>query len=327
MPTAAATTTPRRTSTAARPRPALFQLHGHAVSLLVEPPAARSAALAVLDPLLVPALPAGTNVEVEGLVLPYDEREVLRRVSADARPVIEGEPQYDPAVELYRSPDAARWWLVDGRWGLCEIDLLARSFRSFVLPEPAVDAVRLFEQCVYWPLAQLLRGGGLHLIPGLGLARNGRGALILCRGDLDREARAAKRRGVDVLGQRWVALRETPDGTGAVLLPVPGRCLNDAGRYGDASSRTTSPGAGLDLVLVADPMRRGTAGESPLTTAEALRRVKDAWPLPPLHNAGPAATFPARLARNRPVHRCHLDRAGTGLLDLVLGPAATRRAA
>ena len=318
-------------------RPALFALHGHGFSLLVAPPALRDAALALLVDHAENELPFPPAAE--GRVLPYDEAAVMRHVSADAVPVTEGDAAFHPMLELFRSRDGGRWWLVDERWGLCEVDLVRRRWHSYVLPEPPVDAVRLVEATVFWPLAQLLRGRGLHLIPAAAVAlprRDGgnRGVVILAPGGADREVTAARDFGLRVVGQRWTALREEADGTISAL-GLPGRTPDAAGAAGgwaDAAAGNRCPHATAELLLVADPMRRAQAGSVRAPAGEATDLVRAAWPMPAIGPAGGANPLPARLARACQVHRVHLGRDGGELCRLLVGdrPAAAdpaRRAA
>ena len=306
-------------------RPALYSLHGHGVSLLVEPPALRDAALAVLVDHAEGELPFAPAAE--GCVLHFDESDVMRHVSADAVPVVEGDAAYHPLYELFRSRDGGRWWVVDERWGLCEIDLVRRSWRAYVLPEPGLDAVRLFEAAVMWPLAQLLRPRGLHLVPAASLAvarpgREPRGILIL-GGDAGPEVRAARDHDLRVVGQRWTALREA-DG-GLELLALPGR-TELGGRWHDAAAGNACRRATADLLLLAGPMRRGRASAVPVDTGAARRLVANAWPIPRLGASG-TNDLAATLARRCRVHRAHLARDGGDLCRLLVGDRPARRAA
>src|SRR5438067_2422795 len=65
----------------------------------------------------VPAWPAGFSPAV-GVVRSYDADEIGRCLSSSARRV-GGMPDY---LELYEENE--RYWLIDERWGLAEINLL-----------------------------------------------------------------------------------------------------------------------------------------------------------------------------------------------------------
>src|SRR5687768_9716298 len=192
-------------------------LHGHGIELSVRVPAVQRVATAILSSLIEPFLPG--EPEIRGRVLPFEESTVLRQLSSDAVRVDDA----DLLLELYRDPRGGeRLWLVDERWGIAEINLLRRTWKSWILPQASIDAVRLFEAAVMWPMAQLLRGTGLHLIPGAAVGKGRRGVLILSPYDVGLEIAAFAEAGVGVIGQRWVALREEPDGR-VSLLSVPGR--------------------------------------------------------------------------------------------------------
>ena len=72
---------------------------------------------------------------------------------------------------------AEKHWIVDDRWGVCEIDLLKHRWRSWVLPNPSLDPVHLAEAAVLWPMAQLLRSRGVEIVPAISVERAGWGAL------------------------------------------------------------------------------------------------------------------------------------------------------
>ena len=333
-----ATGGPRTSSSSSSSTPAKalvrFDLHGHAVGLSLEVPFLVPAASAHLASLQIPAADPRDN-DIEGAIVPYAEADVLRRISRDARPVGEDEPCYHPLLELYRTGDGGRWWIVDERWGMCEIDLVAGTWRSFVLPSPAVDDITLFESAVWWPMAILLRGRGLHLIPAASFGRNGRGVLLLSRADVTPELLALPQSGIGIIGQRWTALREEGDGSIA-LLPVPGRTLSrsnqsrslagDAPDAFDAAALLACGPARCGLVLLAEPMRRLQGSSSPLNPVAAAREIGLAWPVPPIGNAK-ANTLPTGLAKRCPIHRLSLGRDGSDLPRLLTGTHASRRAA
>jgi hypothetical protein len=307
-------------------------LHGHGIDLSVRVPAVQRVAAAILKEVIEPFLPG--EPELRGTVLPFEEGMVLRHLSADAVRVEDA----DPLLELYRDPRGGeRVWLVDERWGITEINLLKRSWRSWVLPHASIDAVRLFEAAVMWPMAQLLRGAGLHLIPAAAVAKGNKGALILSPFDVGLEIAAFKAAGLGVIGQRWVALREEPGGR-ISLLWVPGRTeetpaprLLSAGPMGqaawvDLAAEHVCHHAFCELVLVVEPMRRSQASARALTATEARELLRQSWPVPQL-SAGSSplvATnlLAANLARTCSVHRVRLSRRGEDLARLVVKPSA-----
>jgi hypothetical protein len=178
-------------------------------------PALNLAVRSALGEFAATDFPAGFATTT-GAIRPFDERAVLRHLSAAARPISTGS---GGVIELYQ--DAERFWLIDERWGLAEINLLRGSWQSWVLTQTWVDPVRLVENAVVWPLAQLLRGKGLSLIPAVGLSVMGRGILVISPFGVHRELRAAVVAGARVVGQQWTALREE-DGR-VSMLRMPGR--------------------------------------------------------------------------------------------------------
>ena len=245
--------------------------------------------------------------DIEGMVSPFAESDVLRHVSADAVRV-EG---IDPLLELYRSGE--RFWLVDERWGLCELNLLKRSWRSWILADTPLDDRALFEASVLWPVAQLCRGRGLHLIPASAVGRDGRGVLILSPFDVKPELDALAGRGVGVIGRRWVCLRELAGGDVTLLSPT----------------RPSTPFAcRLVLVVVVEPMRRQQASVRPINATVGRETIKERWPLPLLGGGG-VNRLAAVLARSCAVHRVRLGRSGDDLASMLVRPAAApvRRAA
>lgn len=295
-------------------------LHGHGIELSVDEPTVRRAVDAIFRGLIEPSLPG--EPAVRGTVVRFEEHDVLRRLSPEAVRVNDPELPF----ELYREPRGGeRLWLVDERWGLCEINLLRRTWRSSILENPSIDDMRLFEAAIMWPMAQLLRGTGLHLIPAAAIGRGGRGMLILSPFDVGPEVAALAEAGVGVIGQRWVALREESDGRIA-LLSVPGRTertpaprLLSAGPMGQATWVDLAFGrachhAYCDSVLLVEPMRRSQTHMQSLSAIEARDQLKHVWPIPQL-SGGLSPTvamnkLAANLARSCSVERVCLGRSG-----------------
>ena len=319
------------TRRAAGTTPVLLSLHGVRASVLFGDPRVAAVAADVLGPLLNVADEARSN-PVEGAVLPYRESEVLRHVSADAVRLEGG----DPLLEIYRD-GGERFWRVDERWGMCEVNLLKRTWRSWILPEPACDDVRLFEASVLWPMAQLARGAGLHLIQATAVGRDGRGVLILSPFGLAPELAALAGDRVGVIGQRWTAMREAPDGR-VSLLSVPGRSqlspaprLSSAGvvaqpTWADLAAGNACESATCELVLIVEPMRRQQCGVTALPAAVAREQLNRLWPTP-LLSAGRTATSSgvnpliSKLVRSSTVHRVRLSHDGGDLARLLVRPA------
>ena len=282
--------------------PICFSCHGLPVGVIVDVPDLAAVATSRLAHARTPD--AGDKAAVEGIVTAYRETEVLRHVCGDAVRV----ESPDPTIELYRDRGGERFWVVDERWGLCEINLLKRSWRSWVLDEPSLDATRVFEASVLWPLAQIARGSGTHLLPAAAVARDGRGVLIVAPFDVSPELAALADRGVRTLGRRWVSLRTGPDERPWLSAALGG-----------------GPSAACELVLLVEPMRRATASAMPMSAAAGREQLKRAWPIPQLSAAAGPNVLAAKLARSCPVHRVRLSQNG-GDLARMLVAAATPRA-
>ena len=303
----------------------MLMLHGHGVEVTVRVPAVARVASAILGPLVDPFL-AG-EPEVRGAVLPFEEQEVLRQLSPDAVRV--DEP--DLLLELFRDPGGSeRLWVVDERWGVCEINLLKRTWKSWVLPAPAIDAVRLFEATVMWPMAQVMRASGLHIIPAAAVGKSGRGVLILAPFDVGPELEALARAGVGIIGQRWTALRIENDRISMLAMPgrtEPGPCrllAKGAGQpaWVDLAAARTCDQARCELVLLVEPMRRTVASVTPMGGAQARDQLKLLWPIPQL-SAGRSPTVTpnlvsSTLARTCSVQRVRLSRNGADLAEMLV---------
>jgi hypothetical protein len=236
----------------------------------------------------------------------------MRHLSPAARPV----PLAGGHGLLEVFQEGERFWLVDDRWGMAEINFLRGQWRSWVLPRPGLDPLRCAETAVLWPLAQLLRPRGLYLLPAASFVRDGWATLALCPFGLGPELTALARAGYKAIGQRWTALREE-DGRVA-LLHVPGwvelepqaagranragRAASDAGANGtfdlnDLHPRARQNHAFCDAVFVAGPGRRAHAAMKEIPDAPtAAAALRAAWPIPELHPSGRHSPLPARLA-------------------------------
>ena len=122
-----------------------FAVHGPAIEIACELPAIAGQIRRLFEPFAVHSWPEGF-IPTTGIVRPYAQSEVLRHLSPVARPVRAGAE----LIELYEDGD--RFWLVDDRWGIAEVNLIRGQFRSWVIPHPRVDAVHVAEMAVVWPL-------------------------------------------------------------------------------------------------------------------------------------------------------------------------------
>jgi hypothetical protein len=323
--------------------PRRFAVHGPAVEIDCAVPAVAVEIERVLGPFAVAGWPEGFT-SVGGTVREYDTAQVVRHLSPAARPV--PAPRSLDLAELYE--DAERYWLVDERWGMVEVNFLKSTWRSWVLPRPQLDPVRCAEMAVLWPLAQLLRQRGLHLLPAASAVRNGFAFLLLCPFGPGPELTALARAGYRIIGQRWTAVREE-DGRLA-LLHLPGRIERATGAIAPAprppgaaasAAEPTDPDgaradarwldlnaqfpgtaqhhAFCDAVLVADAVRRPHARVRELEPADALAALRQAWPIADLHPNRRHSALPARLAQQCRCAEVQLSRYSAELLELLDG--------
>jgi hypothetical protein len=154
------------------------------------------------------------GLETIGEIRPFELGEVTRSLLSAG----ETQRRCDALVSIYSRGE--RHWVLDDRWGVCEIDLLRHRWRSWVLPHASLDAVQLVESAVMQPLAQLLRPRGVELVPAVSLERGGWAALVIAPYPITAEVSGAIRAGYRVVGQRWTALLRKSDRI--VLRHVPG---------------------------------------------------------------------------------------------------------
>ena len=298
-------------------------LHGLVVELDLGLRLIRKWTSHLFHPFLVNEQPDGV-VPIEGTVRPYEQDDVIRHISASAQRV----PHVDPWLELYREDE--RFWLVDERWGITEANFLKCQFRSWVLPCPTVDGLRCTEGAVLWPMAQLLRQRGLHLVPALSVARDGFGALILAPFSIEPELQHLIRQRYQVVGQRWTALREE-DGR-ILMLRMPGvvertcaprlreRCRWEAPEWVDLTSEFPSAGrnyAFCNAVLIAEPGRRASASFDVLPHLEAQEHLRMTWPMIDVHPSRRTSAQPATLARQCRVAQVQLSRDAGELVSML----------
>jgi len=271
-------------------------VHGLAVQLRCDVPAVTEALDHYIEPFIVPAFPQGFGA-VSGAIRAYDQREVLKCLSPTARRLA-ATPDF---LELYQEQE--RYWVIDERWGLCEINLLKGSWRSWLLPTAARDPVRAVHFAALWPMAQALRGKGLHLLPASAISRGGSSYLILSPFGIDRELTALVQAGWRVIGQSWTAVRH--EGGRIELLHLPGyveRPVAPAGHAGllpTRDRRSAQTPTWIDLmgeycgaeqrygfcngVIIVEPGRRPTAAMSRIERGRAGVALRAAWPIAELH--------------------------------------------
>lgn len=304
-----------------------FALHGPAVEIDCDVPAVSAEVERVLGPFAVGEWPEGFT-SLSGTVRAFDAAQVTRHLSPTARP-LPAQRSHDLA-ELYE--EGERFWLVDERWGMVEVNFLRATWRSWVLPRPQLDPVRVAEMAVLWPAAQLLRPRGLHLLPAASVVRNGWAFLLLCPFGLEPELTALARAGYKIIGQRWTAVREE-EGRLA-LLHLPGRVERgttprlraastesvDADGWTDINTQfpgTAQNHAFCDAVLVTDPARRGRAGLQEIEPSDALHLLRQAWPIVELHPQRRHSPLPLKLSQQCRCAEVQFSRSPAEMLQLL----------
>jgi hypothetical protein len=221
---------------------------------------------------------AAASSRASGTVRRYDSTEVARHLSPTARRLTpsRGQRTIGPALDVYH--EGEHFWLVDDRWGMAQINLFKSTWRSWLLPQPRLDATACTEMAVLWPMAQVLRGRGLWMLPtAAAVARQEHaGALLLASCEAELPALAAA--GYRLLGTRWSCLRE--DARQFTLLPM---------------AQAAAP-ARCDTVIIVRPGRRATVEAKPLSGSgpSAIDALCRAWTMPELHRS--RRQFPLKLA-------------------------------
>jgi hypothetical protein len=271
----------------------------------LEPQIARA-----LGQFAVEELPGEMGV-VRGCVRRYNETEVLRRLPVMAQPL----HRHGELTEIYSHEE--RFWTIDDRWGMCEINLLRGQWQSWVLKQPKLDSVRLCDAAVMWPLAQLLKHKGMHLIRAASVVRGPFAALMLSPFGLGAELAMLMAAGFKLIGQRWTLAREESEQI--ELLSMPGVVERQASApFGQVVSEwedltTHAPHLSqrhgfCSAVMVTEAARRARSALTMLELEDAAELLRRAWPVPELHPNRRHGQFPARLAQLCPSFRLQLSR-------------------
>jgi hypothetical protein len=296
----------------------MFCMHGHALALSDDLPLLRGAVDQVLAPFATEALPDGISF-IEGHLRHYIEGEVLRHLSATAARI----PTPEPCIELYHEGD--RFWLLDERWGICEVNFFRGQFKSFVLAQASLDPASLVEAAVIWPMAQLLRQRGLHLVRSVSVVKDGFGALVLPTCPIWGEVAALVEAGYELVSQRWTALR-VDDGR-VEMLHIPGLAqVNEGGEWVDLVQHHQLHAFCNAVILV----ERGKQldGElielNPAQASEALRRD---WPVLEVYPTRRTGAMTGALSSLCRCAHARLSRSGGDLLSVIEGMRGTSSAA
>jgi hypothetical protein len=250
-------------------------------------------------------------VAAGGVVRPYEPAEVLRHVSPAAVRLATTTGR-SAVTEIFR--DGERFWLVDDRWGIAEMNLFKGTWRSWVLPQRrtlGLEPRECAEMAVLWPMAQVLRGRGLWLLPAaVVVAREGCGGiLLLAPFGTEQELAALEDGGYRIVGRRWVCLREA--GTAGRVMVMPYE------EHGEPVA--------CDAVVVIAPGRRGATDVSELRGTAAVEALRRAWPMAELHRS--RGQFRARLGGGCRCYEVQLSRRAEDVVAMLGGMSRAIEAA
>lgn len=305
-----------------------INVHGLAVELRCSLPGLRQVMNDLFADLIDADWPAGV-VPVFGSIDSYDVETIARQISPQAECV----SRFGDGAELWR--DSERVWLIDESWGICEINLLKSSWKSWMLPEADGEPMRAIENAILWPMAQILATRSLAVIPAPSLVHRGRGILAIAPFNLEPELSIFVTAGHGVISQRWTAMRE--ENGRFLMLHLPGRVerspipqlrmkMNAESKptiiennwfdlTRDTSSRCNY--AWCDAVLIVEPGRRAMASLRPLTGASAAAMLKRAWPIPDINPSARHAKFATAISNKIPIFQVELSRDPRALMRLL----------
>jgi hypothetical protein len=304
-----------------------LNLHGFAVDLRCGLPGLRQVLNDLLGSLRETDWPANTSV-VEGIIEPYNADVVARHLSSSATRLA----QFGDQAELWA--DGERRFLIDESWGVCEINLLKHTFRSWLLPHTANEPMQAIERSVLWPLSQVMMTRDLGLIPAASVVHRGRGILLVSPFNIEPELSLLASAGHGLIGPRWTALRE--DDKRILLLQMPGKLerspipqLRSRLKLAPATpaipdwidpatlGATLCSYAWCDVVMLIEPGRRGVATSRALTGASAVAALKRGWPMPDVLPSARHAHLAHKLAQSSMLLHVELSRDPRDLLRMI----------
>ena len=297
-------------------------IHGSLVEIDCKVPAFEPTLGRLLGSFAARDWPGGSSA-MHGEILPYDQAEVVRRMPPAAQPL----HRPGDLTEIYALDERA--WIIDERWGLCEINVLRGQWRSWILPQVQIDPVKLADNVVFRPLAQLLKNRGLHLVQAISVARSHFAVLILCPFDLDQELAAMLAKGYRVLGQRWTCVHEEKDKIELLHMPGLVRQKQGSSSAPEAANQwvdltAINPAAGMQhakctAVIVVNAGRRSKPTLREWSAVDAATVLRLSWPIPELHpqRRQTHSQIATRLAQLCPCFQLQLTRDPTDLPSLV----------
>jgi hypothetical protein len=313
--------------------PRRLAIHGPAVEIDCQIPGLEPTIGRMLGTFATTDWPKSDAGVTHGTILPYDQAELARRLPAKAKPL----HRPGELTEIYTQDE--RTWIIDDRWGMSEINILRSQWRSWILPQVQLDAVKLTDKAILWPLALLLKSKGVHLLPAMSVVRNGFALLVLSPFGLEQELAAMLANGYRIVGQRWTAVREE-EGRLA-LLHMPGVVQQ---KYSNLPKKATGdwvdltavyPGASLqraycDAVAVVDAGRRPKPKVRTWSAEDASTVLRLSWPIPDLNQNRRQGQLAGRVAQICPCYQFQLSRDPKDLLflvDSIRSPLPEREAA
>ncbi len=295
-------------------------MHGPSVELHCDLPEMQASIARLLAPFVVSEIPTGMGV-IRGAIRTYDQAEVVRRLPSTAQAL----HRPGDLTEIYANDE--RFWTIDDRWGMCEINILRGQWQSWVVDRPRIDAMRLFEGAVMWPLAQLLKHRGIHLIPAAAVARGPLAMLFLSPVSLGPELAALLAGGFRLIGQRWTCLRE--EHNHLELLHVPGAVERQAAGapFGQTASEwedltthvpdSSQRHAFCGAVMIVESGRRPRAHLKVVNPEDAGTLLRRLWPMPELHPQRRYGQFPQRVAQLCQCFQLQFSREPRDILALI----------
>jgi hypothetical protein len=267
-------------------------------------------------------LPAGSPITT-GFIGPYDSTQVLRHVSPNAVALT----GIGFGREAYQDGECI--WMIDDRCGLCEINFIKGQWRSWILEPALADMRRCIDSGILWPMAQLLRIKGLHLIPAVSVAADNFAALILCPFGILPELSALAANGWRIISQRWSALRSVNDQVSLLHIPggieaaqwprrpqnsfVQADCFDLHAVYPESLLQQ----AKCDAVIVVSSGRRPQASANGLSRWEAGEVIRRAWPIAELHPRKRGGVMAGELGKTCQCVEARLSPRGEDVLDIL----------
>jgi hypothetical protein len=299
--------------------PLQLAVHGPSVELHCDLPEMQASIARFFSPFIVNEVPAGMGV-IRGCIRRYDQAEVVRRLPTSAQAL----HRPGDLTEIYAHED--RYWTIDDRWGMSEINVLRGQWQSWVVAHPRIDAMRLFEGAVMWPLAQLLKNRGIHLIPAAAAARGPLAVRLLSPVCLGPELAALLAGGFRLIGQRWTCLRE--EHNHLELLHVPGAVERQAAApFGQMASEwedltthvpdSSQRHAFCGAVMIVESGRRPRAHLKVVNPDDAGTLLRRLWPIPELHPQRRHGQFPMRIAQLCQCFQLQFSREPRDILALI----------